>query len=31
LVVLAETETARLIPGHCPDAWSTLRPPPDHY
>ena len=31
LVVLAETESARLIPGHCPDTWSTLRLPPEHY
>jgi N-acyl homoserine lactone hydrolase len=31
LAVLADAEGARLVPGHCPETWSTLRLPPGHY
>lgn len=31
LVAMAEAEGARLVPGHCPVTWPSLRRPPEHY
>lgn len=31
LVSLAQAESARLVPGHCPVTWPALRRPPDGY